>query len=247
MYINEKSPAFNIRGQRTNGWRRVKRRTQIYYSRRAGRCQRINSAYESESLDSLSVPGTLGCLSGIPWFRAERGFGILFPERKNIASHARSSMKEHPLRCKSLERAAGNPSVSLTADSVRVAGIACSPLWLKTCHRHVFLTRRAPYTGEPYLLRRSRRGAEYSSTINQDGRRKGAKPSLHRRALSAPSVKMERGVPLKRHSRQADKRGRRPPEAPKKQPCRTHLQGCFLFTQCCATRPAAGSPDAHGP
>ena len=28
----------------------------------------------------------------------------------------------------------------------RVAIINCSPLWLKICHRHIFLTRRAPKT-----------------------------------------------------------------------------------------------------
>ena len=31
-----------------------------------------------------------------------------------------------------------------------VAIIDCSPLWLKTCHRHVFLTRRARLQGEAW-------------------------------------------------------------------------------------------------
>ena len=37
--------------------------------------------------------------------------------------------------------AAQNPAVAITD---------CSPLWLKTCHRHVFLTRRARRQREPF-------------------------------------------------------------------------------------------------
>ena len=33
--------------------------------------------------------------------------------------------------------------------SALVASTACFPLWLKICHRHIFLTRRAPQ-GAPY-------------------------------------------------------------------------------------------------
>ena len=33
--------------------------------------------------------------------------------------------------------------------SALVAIVDCSPLWLKICHRHIFLTRRALYTREP--------------------------------------------------------------------------------------------------
>ena len=40
---------------------------------------------------------------------------------------------------------------SLSQPSAQVAIIDCSPLWLKTCHRHVFLTRRALYTREPWV------------------------------------------------------------------------------------------------
>ena len=36
--------------------------------------------------------------------------------------------------------------------SAQVAIIDCSRLWLKTCHRHVFFTRRPLYTREPFLL-----------------------------------------------------------------------------------------------
>ena len=39
-------------------------------------------------------------------------------------------------------------ALSVTASpcqpSAQVASVACSPLWLQTCHRHICLTRRAP-------------------------------------------------------------------------------------------------------
>ena len=35
------------------------------------------------------------------------------------------------------------PSPAPQEPSAQVASIACSPLWLKICHRHIFLTRRA--------------------------------------------------------------------------------------------------------
>ncbi len=44
-----------------------------------------------------------------------------------------------------------NPSVSRWLTALPVAITDCFPLWLKTCHWHVFLTRRA-YEGEPQLL-----------------------------------------------------------------------------------------------
>ena len=52
--------------------------------------------------------------------------------------------------------AAGNPSVSLAADSF-------------------------PYTGELYLLRQSRWSAKCPSTVNQDGRKEGAKPPIRKK------------------------------------------------------------------
>ena len=36
--------------------------------------------------------------------------------------------------------------------SALVAIIDCSPLWLKICHWHIFLTRRALYTREPFFM-----------------------------------------------------------------------------------------------
>ena len=43
------------------------------------------------------------------------------------------------------------PSVSRCSTAVAITD--CSPLWLKTCHRHVFLTRRAHLQqGEPWCF-----------------------------------------------------------------------------------------------
>ena len=50
----------------------------------------------------------------------------------------------------SLEREA-QPLSQLSLTALPVAIIDCSPLWLKTCHWHVSLTRRA-YEGEHKLL-----------------------------------------------------------------------------------------------
>ena len=88
-----------------------------------------------------------------------------------------------------LEKSLLHPSEQKTSQpSALVAIIDCSALWLQICHRHICLTRRAPYKGKPLC-------------------------SLHRRTENFLRTRRARACPRRLHCRYQRRNGgsKRPP------------------------------------